>query len=144
MHVPLVCALPAAHPLTKRAIVGPAELDDETLISLSNFDHWRLTVESVLDGQHIKPRRRVDTFTTYTACELVSRGVGIGIVDLITAMKYSEHGMTWRPFKPDLAFDIFLMRPRHWRVPRLAEALIDHVEHHARQTANRIDEALQI
>jgi DNA-binding transcriptional LysR family regulator len=144
MRTPLVCALPAEHRLTRFSTISPAHLGDETLISLSNFDHWRLAVESVLDGEQVTPCRRVDTFTTYTACDLVTRGVGVAIVDIITALKYAGPAMAWRPFDPDLAFEIFLMRSRHWRVPRLAESLIELIEQEAGRTTDLIRQELAL
>ena len=142
MQVPLVCVLPAEHRLATCSTVGPAQLDGETLISLSNFDHWRLAVEGALDGERVSTRRRVDTFTTFMACDLVIQGVGIAIVDIITALDYVERGIVWRPFEPGLAFDIFLMRPKHWRAPRLAEVLIGLVEREAEITSRRIQDVL--
>ena len=142
MRLPLVCVLPAGHRLAACPTVGPAHLDGETLISLSNFDPWRLAVEGALDGERVSTRRRVDTFTTFMACDLVIRGVGIAIVDLITALDYAGRGIVWRPFEPDLDFDIFLMRPKHWRVPRLAEALIGLVEREAEITSRKIQDVL--
>ena len=142
MRVPLVCALPCSHRLTDEVLIGPAHLDGEILISLSNFDHWRLTVESALDSQHVKPRNRIDTFTTYSACELVRRGLGVAVVDAITALRYAGSELTWRPFEPKVAFEIFLMRPRHWQVPRLAQALVELVKHEAARTTAGIDQIL--
>lgn len=142
MRVPLVCALPAAHRLAAEVEILPAHVDGETLISLSNFDKWRLTVESALEGHQVKPLRRIDTFTTYTACELVRRGLGIAIVDAITAIKHAGPDLVWRPFQPDLAFEIYLLRPRHWQVPRLATALIDLIEKEAEDTSENLRLAL--
>ncbi len=138
MQLPLVCVFPDHHRLAELASAGPAELGGETLISLSNFDHWRLAVEGALDSQRVKVRRRIDTFTTYTACDLVTRGIGIAIVDIITALEYADRGVVWRPFKPDLTFDIYLMRSRHWRLPVVAQELISLIEIEARNTTSRI------
>ena len=142
MRVPLVCALPASHHLADSPTIGPAQLGGETLISLSNFDPWRLAVEGALDREHVTTLRRVDTFTTFTACDLVTHGVGLAIVDIITALEYAGRGVIWRPFEPDLAFDIFLMRPKHWHVPRLAEALISLIEQEAGKTTAMIHNVL--
>jgi hypothetical protein len=49
---------------------------DQFALMHVNFDHWRLAVESALDSHKVKPRSRVDPFTTNTACELVCRGLG--------------------------------------------------------------------
>jgi hypothetical protein len=56
---------------------------DQFALMHVNFDHWRLAVKSAMDSHKVKPRSRVDTFTTYTACELVCRGLGLAVVDVI-------------------------------------------------------------
>ncbi len=134
MKVPLVCAFPAAHRLARQRRVAAADLSGDSLISFSNFDHWRLTVETALKEQHIVPRRRIDTFTTYTACDLVSRGVGVAVVDIVTAMKYAGDALAWRPFEPRLTFDIHLMQARHWQVPRIAGTFIAFLKEKAAAT----------
>lgn len=142
MKVPLVFTCPPSHKLAGHQAVGAAELDGESLISLSNFDQWRLTVETILTSQQVRPARRIDTFTTYTACDLVQRGLGVAIVDLITARKYAGETLLWRPFLPALNFEIFLMRPKHWQVPRLAERFIDLIVAEARKTECKNEELL--
>lgn len=134
MDVPLVCVLPADHPLAREETIKPSYLRGETLISLSNFDQWRLTVDAALDREKVRTARRVETFSTHMACDLAARGVGIAIVDVITANGHASRDLVQRPFELDLNFEIFLMRPRHWRVPRLAETLIDLIEQEARAT----------
>ncbi len=136
MDVPLVCVLPEVHPLASEAVIKPSHLRGETLISLSNFDQWRLTVDAALDRERVRTQRRVETFSTYMACDLAARGVGIAIVDVITANGYAGRNLVQRPFELNLDFEIFLMRPRHWRVPRLAEALIELIEQEARTTVD--------
>ena len=138
MDVPLVCVLPGDHALAGEDVIRPSHLRGETLISLSNFDQWRLTVDASLDREKVRTQRRVETFSTYMACDLAARGVGIAIVDVITANGHASRNLVQRPFELDLNFEIFLMRPRHWRVPRLAEALIDLIEREARNTAGAV------
>jgi len=138
MSVPLVCVLPAQHALASQSVVTPSNLRGETLISLSNFDHWRLAVDAALDREHVRTLRRVETFSTYTACDLAVRGVGVAVVDAITANKYAGQGLLQRPFVPGLTFEIFLMRPRHWQVPRLAESLITLIESEANSTSKSL------
>jgi DNA-binding transcriptional LysR family regulator len=123
MRVPLVCAMQNAHPLTSLTEVRPSDLADQTLITLSNFDHWRLAVETALDQEQARPRQRVDTFSTQVACELAARGTGVAIVDALTALDYAQRGLVWRRFVPATSFEIMLMRSRHRPVSRLAETL---------------------
>lgn len=134
MRLPLVCVLPRGHRLCALDVVVPADLDGETLISLSNFDHWRLTVEQALDASDARPARRIDTFTTYVACELVSRDAGVAIVDSLTAHDYTGDAIAWRPIEPALQFEICLMWSRHRHISPLIRSLIDDLKARAEAT----------
>ena len=138
MSVPLVCVYPAAHAFQGLPVVDSTHLDRQTLISLSNFDHRRLAVETALDDRSIRPGRRIETFTAYSACELVSGGVGIAIVDVLTALKYEGPALKWATFRPTSTFEIFLMRPRYWRAPTLTQNLIDLIRDHAEATNEKL------
>lgn len=125
MNIPLVCVMKPDHPLAQEAEVAAAQLSPHTLITLSNFDQWRLAVENALENSNTRPVRRVDTFTTQVACELVVRGVGIAIVDALTAIDYIGRGLEWRLFRPELSFEIVLMRSMYRSDSLLAQTLID-------------------
>lgn len=138
LDLPLVCVLPPAHPLTVCDVITPAELDGEDLITLSNFDHWRLAVEKTLEEHHISPRRRVDTFTTFVACELVRKGVGIAIVDGLTAMSYHDTEIAIRRFSPGVRFEIFLLKPRRRQFSALANRFAEDVIARAAATQKEV------
>ena len=125
MTVPLVCVMKSNHPLADRKSVTSGDLSPHTLITLSNFDHWRLAVETALDDGGARPVRRVDTFTTQVACELVLRGVGIAVIDLLTARDYAGEGLEWRIFEPRIAFEIYLMRSEFQTHSILSRTLLD-------------------
>ncbi|MCY4190703.1 MAG: hypothetical protein OXD42_05150, partial [Rhodospirillaceae bacterium] len=80
----------------------------------------------------------IETFPTYSACELVSRGVGIAIVDVLTALKYEGPALKWALFQPTSTFEMFLMRPRHWLAPTLTQKLIDLIRDHAEATNEKL------
>ena len=124
MRVPLVCIMKPDHPLTGNKAVVARDLSPHTLITLSNFDQWRLAVETALEASNVRPVRRVDTFTTQVACELVDRGVGIAIIDALTALDYAASGLSWRLFQPALFFEIVLMRSTYKQDSLLARTLI--------------------
>jgi DNA-binding transcriptional LysR family regulator len=138
MQIPLVCAFQNGDALSGREVVTVADLSGETLISLTNFDHWRLSVETALEAHKVMPARRVDTFTTHVACELARRGVGIAIVDAVTARSYHRQGLTMRRFEPASIFQIVLMRSKHRAQPRLALELADAIRLAASNTSKSI------
>ncbi len=124
MALPLVCVLQPDHRLADRACIAPGDLEGESLITLSNFDHFRLTMEQVLEEHGVRFRRRVDTFMTHVACELACQGVGIAIVDALTAAEYRKEGLVARPFEPKTSLPIYLLRSAHWPSADLTERLI--------------------
>ena len=138
MSVPLVCIMQPDHPLALKAVVSAEDLSPHTLITLSNFDQWRLAVETALDSSGALPVRRVDTFTTQVACELAQRGVGVAIIDVLTALDYADQGLQWRLFEPALAFEIFLMRSRFRSESTLARTLIDTLRNCSAQTGSQL------
>lgn len=138
LDLPLVCMLPPTHALSTRDVITPADLDGEDLITLTNFDHWRLAVERTLEEHNISPRRRVDTFTTYVACELVLKGVGIAIVDGLTAMSYRDADIAIRRFSPGVRFEIFLLTPQHWQASALANRFAGDVMTRAEMTQTEV------
>ncbi len=131
MSIPLVCVMKPDHPLSQEAIVDAEQLSPHTLITLSNFDQWRLAVENALESSDARPARQVDTFTTQVACELAARGVGIAIVDALTAIDYVDRGLEWRLFRPELAFEIVLMRSTYRSDSFLARTLIEALKSNA-------------
>lgn len=138
MSLPLVCVMPQAHALADRDLIAPRDLKGESLVTLSNFDHWRLAVENALERDQIEPRRRVDTFTTFVACELVLKGVGIAIVDALSALEYAGAGMAIRRFAPELSFEIYLLRPRHGVPSALAMRFSEVIKESAADTQKMV------
>ena len=144
MNVPLVCIMQPDHPLADQQIVSAHDLSPHTLITLSNFDQWRLVVETALDDGGARPVRRVDTFTTQVACELAQRGVGVAVIDLLTALDYTNNGLQWRLFRPTLTFEISLMRSRFRTESILARRLVDTLRTGATETQALLERAIRI
>ena len=142
MSVPLVCIMKPDHPLAERSVVSAEHLSPHTLITLSNFDQWRLAVETALENDGARPVRRVDTFTTQVACELAQRGVGVAIIDMLTALDYANNGLQWRLFEPALTFEIFLMRSRFTAESMLTRTLNDTLRIGAAETEKLLAEAM--
>ena len=143
LSLPLVCLLPPGHPLKAGDVVTPPDLEGENLITLSNFDHWRFAVEKTLEEHNISARRRVDTFTTHVACELALKGVGIAIVDGLTAMSYAAAGVEVRRFSPRVQFDVFLLKSRHRRLSTLVDRFAEAVVAQAAQTQAIVMESVE-
>lgn len=137
LALPLVCVMPADHPLAGAQVVQARDLKQQSLIALSNFDRFRLLVEVALEQQGVMPRRRVDTFTTYVACELVRQGVGVAIVDQLTAKDFEGEGIVWRPFESPGTMDIHMLWPVHRPQSELASRFVVSLKEAAAQVNAR-------
>ena len=74
--------------------------------------------------------RNVVAETQYAAtiCGLVLRGIGISIINPITAIDFLERNIVVRRFEPEILFDYDLFLPQHRPVSRLTRTFLDILE----------------
>ncbi|WP_112323746.1 LysR substrate-binding domain-containing protein [Oceanibium sediminis] len=142
MKLPVVCLMPDNHPLAHHEVVSAGQMRKTQMVSLRNFDQERLNIEMVMDEVSPHGTRTIETLSSNVACELVRHGVGVGLVDALSAMNASDHGLTFRPFEPKLFMDVCIMVPIHWALPLIAQDLVEFLKDKASQTQKTIAEAL--
>jgi DNA-binding transcriptional LysR family regulator len=118
----LFCALPPGDPLESRDIIEIGDLQGRDLITYDHLDRTQFWLEALLEQEKVYTRRRVQVFWTSVAMELVMRGVGISIVDRLTASRIPGGVEQLRPFRPSLSFNLNLVWPEHWPASALARS----------------------
>jgi DNA-binding transcriptional LysR family regulator len=123
---PVAVAVPEGHPLESLEIIRPIDLAGYPFIALAREDTTRRDAEHVFSEAGVVIRTVMETPYSTTICAMVAAGVGVGLVDPLTAEPYLGRGMTLRPFEPALYFRTLLIRPPN-RLPSriLAEFLDD-------------------
>jgi len=111
-NVEFVAAIPAGHPLAGQAAVKAGDLHHQDFISLSVIDHTRDQIYRCLQDAGAQPTERTECSLPSVALEMVERGVGIALVDHISAMEHHRQRIVYRRFEPLIRMDIWLMRPR--------------------------------
>jgi DNA-binding transcriptional LysR family regulator len=107
-----LCALPPGHPLARKEVITPADLDGQPFIALSPEDRARARLTQALDEAGSKPRILVETPYSTTVCALVLEGVGVGIVNPGSIDGFPERGLILRRFEPEIFFKtLLLFRP---------------------------------
>lgn len=129
-----VCVLPAGHPLAQRKVLTPQDFQGENYISLSRSDSYRQLLDALFSEHQVKRRMVVETHSAASVCAMVRAGVGVSVVNPLTALDYASSGVVVRPFSVDVPFTISLIRPLH----RPASALVDAFSAHLQQTVSRI------
>lgn len=118
----LFCALPPGDPLESRDIIEISDLQGRDLITYDHLDRTQFWLEALLEREKVYTRRRVQVFWTSVAMELVMRGVGISIVDRLTASRTPGGLQQLRPFRQSLSFNLDLVWPEHWPASGLARS----------------------
>lgn len=107
----VMIALPDGHPLHACETVRPQDLADYPFIALAPEDTTRGEAEAAFQNVGVRVRTVMETPYSTTICAMVAAGIGIGLVDPLTAEPYIGRGLTLKPFEPALHFRTLLITP---------------------------------
>lgn len=60
-----------------------------------------------------------------TICAMVSRGLGIGLVNPLATLDTNPERIVFRPFSPDVVFRGFMLRPQLQHINPVVQAFLD-------------------
>lgn len=123
----VVVAIPAGHRLEAVEVIRPADLDGEPFIALSPEDTTRRAAEAVFFRENIKPKMVLETPFSTTICAMVQAGLGVGMVNPMTAEPYLGKGLSLRPFEPAIYFRTLLLLPPNRLPSRIVSDFIDEI-----------------
>lgn len=104
-------ALPAGHPLASCSMITPVQLARYPFISLNPDDVVSLRLDAICRAHGVQLRTAMETSYTITICELVRNGIGIAIVNPVTACDYRGTGIVFRPFSERVEFAALTVWP---------------------------------
>lgn len=106
-----VAVLPEGHPLLVHSVLQPIDFEGETFVSLAPSDPYRQTVDQMFEAQGVSRRMVVDAASAVSVCALVRQGLGVAIVNPLTALELSGSGLQMRPLSISIAFHVGLVVP---------------------------------
>ena len=71
---------------------------------------------------------------------MVRAGVGVAVVNPLTALDYAGSDIVIRPFSLSVPFTVSLIRPLHRPASALVDTFTEHLMEHARKVALRLPE----
>ncbi len=104
-------AVPDGHPLEANETVRPQDLAEHPFIALAPEDTTRREADAAFRNVGVKVRTVMETPYSTTICAMVAAGIGIGLVDPLTAEPYIGRGLTLKAFEPALHFRTLLITP---------------------------------
>jgi DNA-binding transcriptional LysR family regulator len=122
VRFPVVVALPADHRLCRKKEIGAADLAGENLISLDPFAIFQPGVRARFQDVGVEPVTKTQTTSMLLACQMVSRGLGIAIIDPFIAHALGANGIEYRPFVPFLEYEYAYIWPANRTLSPLAKS----------------------
>lgn len=123
-RVACVCVLPRDHPLAGARSLTPQALEGEPLVALSHHTLASRHLSQSFLAADVKPAIRVEAQPSFAACALAAEGVGIAIVDALTARFFPSDRISVVAFSPETPFDFRLIRPVASKSSLIAEQFV--------------------
>lgn len=101
---PAVAALSRGHRLARRSVLRPEDFSGDPFVSLGREDRSRDNMDVIFGRTSVAPETVVETQFAAVACELVASGIGIALIDPVTANFYRGR-VVIKPVNPTFNFD---------------------------------------
>ncbi len=138
-----VCVLPAGHALAQRDCLTPEDFSGLNYISLSRSDSYRQLLDGLFQQHQVTRRMVMETHSAASVCAMVKAGVGVSVVNPLTALEYADSGLVIRRFSIAVPFTVSLIRPCHRPASALAAAFSQHLQQQADRFSQRLAQQLR-
>ncbi len=109
----MACVVPAKHPLARKREVRARDLAGESVISTGPRTRLgELIDQACTQAGEPSPWIGIEASSSLTACMMVGRGAGIGLVDRSIELSGRFNDLAFRPFRPRVEVTIQAIFPR--------------------------------
>jgi DNA-binding transcriptional LysR family regulator len=123
----MVCALPVGHRLCAREVIVPGDLAGERFVSHPRVLDSRLQIDALFASHGIERLLQVETQVSTAICAFVEAGLGVALIDPITALEYRGSGVCFRIFEPAVTTDFSVLMSAQRPPSILLKSFIAHV-----------------
>jgi DNA-binding transcriptional LysR family regulator len=123
-RVQQVLAVPAAHPLAKRRVAGPADVASNPFISLTRSTVGRHMIDQVFIQAQVERNMVLEAQFTAVIASMIGQGLGIGLIDPFTAADFRDRGVVALRFEPKIEFHVGILHPAHRPMSRVAREFL--------------------
>jgi DNA-binding transcriptional LysR family regulator len=119
-----VAVLPATHGLCRKPVLQPQDFGGEHFISLAVSDPYRQAIDGLFAEHGVQRVLCLETESAAAICAMVRQGLGVAIVNPLTALEYQGRGLEVRPLSVDIPFRIGLLLPQRPGAHPLRQAVV--------------------
>lgn len=128
-----LCVLPAGHSLLAKPLLAPQDFEGLPFLSLATADPYRVQLDAVFAQHEVQRQMRIQTHSAVALCEMVRQGLGVAIVNPLTALACAGKGLALRRFAVSVPYEVWLARPllraSHALLAPMREALVAQAGH---------------
>ncbi len=106
-----VAVLPLGHRLAHKKVLQPQDFAGQRFISLAPDDPYRQQIDHVFNQAGVQRQLSLETASAVAVCAMVRRGLGLAIVNPLTALELAGTGLVVRPLSVAIAFQMSLLLP---------------------------------
>lgn len=118
-----VAVLPAHHALGRKRMLRPADFAGQNFVSLAEGDPYRQAIDALFVQAGVERATVLETASAVAVCALVQQGLGLAIVNPLTAAAMAGPHLLVRPLQADIHFRVSLLLPQVAAPHPLREAL---------------------
>ena len=123
----MVCAVPSDHRLADRSLIVPTDLEGEHFVSYPRSLDSRLQMDALFASYGVTRKLQVETQVSVSTCSMVAAGLGVSMVDPITALEYQGDKVRFLPFEPVMTTDFSTLTPARRPPSTLVNTFTEHV-----------------
>ncbi|MGO4834371.1 LysR family transcriptional regulator, partial [Rhizobiaceae sp. 2RAB30] len=107
-----VCALPEGHALADKSIVAVDDLSGYHLVVSAPDRPFYHSIRRLFAERGASWNPGIEVDRGATEAELIRHGVGIGILDSVTAALFMSRGIVVRPLQEEITYDFLVFQPQ--------------------------------
>ncbi len=120
-----VAVLPAGHRLCRKTVLEPQDFAHEPFVSLAEGDPYRRAIDALFQEANVQRVMPFETASAAAVCAMVQQGLGLAIVNPLTAAAMAGPRLVMRPLSVAIPFKVSLLLPQVATPHPLRDLLID-------------------
>ena len=133
-----VAVLPAGHFLLAKRLLRPKDFANLSFVSLAPSDPYRVLIDAMFEGHGVQRQLGLEATSALTVCSLVRQGLGVAIVNPLTALELACSDLHIRALSVSIPFHVGLVTPELRTTSPLREAFVAALQAAAADTAARL------
>jgi DNA-binding transcriptional LysR family regulator len=121
-----ICLLPKRHPLSRVAAVRLEDLAGQHLVVANQPNIAADELLRLISTHGVRIAGKTES-NIASICSLVGNGVGISVMNPITARDLAHRGMITKPFVPTIHYSFGMVYQEKWRNNKLVELIQDNL-----------------